>query len=91
MTTATTEQKQEQTNNAAEEQELSADQQNAVTFLGNQMLANVNMAEAFSLVPLSQLINLVQQQVIQQAKAQVEKMSDEEVAKVLEDAETVGS
>jgi preprotein translocase subunit Sec63 len=91
MTTATTEQKQEQTNTAAEEQELSADQQNAVTFLGNQMLANVNMAEAFSLVPLSQLINLVQQQVIQQAKAQVEKMSDEEVAKVLEDAEAVGS
>lgn len=84
MTTAT--QEQTQTNNAAEEQELSADQQNAITAIGNQMLGNVNIAEALSLIPLNQLINVVQQQVIQQAKTQVEKMSDEEVAKVLEEA-----
>jgi len=84
MTTAT--QEQTQTNNAAEEQELSADQQNAITVIGNQMLGNVNIAEALSLIPLNQLINVVQQQVIQQAKTQVEKMSDEEVAKVLEEA-----
>lgn len=92
MTTATPEQ--EQTNNAAEEQELSAERQNAITAIGNQMLANVNMAEAFSLIPLNQLINLVQQQVVQQAKTQVEKLSDEEVAKVLEEAkaaEAIGS
>ena len=44
MTTAT--QEQTQTNNAAEEQELSADQQNAITAIGNQMLGNVNIAEA---------------------------------------------
>ena len=92
MTTATPEQ--EQTNNAAEEQELSAERQNAITAIGNQMLANVNMAEALSLIPLNQLINLVQQQVVQQAKTQVEKLSDEEVAKVLEEAkaaEAIGS
>ena len=86
MTTATQEPEQEQTNNAAEEQELSAERQNAITVIGNQMLANVNMAEALSLIPLNQLINLVQQQVVQQAKTQVEKLSDEEVAKVLEEA-----
>ena len=85
MTTAT--QEQTQTNNAAEEQELSADQQNAITAIGNQMLGNVNIAEALSLIPLNQLINVVQQQVIQQAKTQVEKMSDEEVAEVLEQAQ----
>ena len=92
MTTATPEQ--EQTNNAAEEQELSAERQSAITAIGNQMLANVNMAEALSLIPLNQLINLVQQQVVQQAKTQVEKLSDEEVAKVLEEAkaaEAIGS
>jgi hypothetical protein len=85
MTTAT--QEQTQTNNAAEEQEFSADQQNAITAIGNQMLGNVNISEALSLIPLNQLINVVQQQVIQQAKTQVEKMSDEEVAEVLEKAQ----
>lgn len=85
MTTATQEPGQEQTNNAAEEQELSVERQEAITAIGNKMLANVNMAEALSLIPLNQLINLVQQQVVQQAKTQVEKMSDEEIKKTIEE------
>ena len=85
MTTATQEPEQEQTNNAAEEQELSVERQEAITAIGNKMLANVNMAEALSLIPLNQLINLVQQQIVQQAKTQVEKMSDEEIKKAIEE------
>ena len=91
MTTATQEPKQEQTDNAAEEGQYTPEQNIAVTHLANKMLGNVNLSEAFSLVPLGQLINLVQQQVIEQAKKQVEGMSDEEVAKVLEEAQNITS
>jgi hypothetical protein len=86
MTTATTEQKQEETNNAAEEKQYTPDQNIAITHLANKMLGNVNLAEAFSLVPLGQLINLVQQQVIEQAKKELEGMSDEQINKEVEEA-----
>ena len=87
MTTATQEPEQEQTNNAAEEGQYTPEQNIAVTHLANKMLGNVNLSEAFSLVPLGQLINLVQQQVIQQAKKQVEDMSDEEIKKTIEEGD----
>ena len=87
MTTATTEQKQEETGNADEEGQYTPEQNIAITHLANKMLGNVNLSEAFSLIPLGQIINLVQQQVIQQAKKQVEDMSDEEIKKAIEEGD----
>jgi uncharacterized UBP type Zn finger protein len=86
MTTETQESEQDQSTEAPK-QEFTEERNIAVTHLANKMLGNVNLSEAFSLVPLGQIINLVQQQVIQQAKKQVEDMSDEEIKKTIEEGD----
>tara|TARA_R110001606_G_scaffold392940_1_gene562410 strand:- start:307 stop:618 length:312 start_codon:yes stop_codon:yes gene_type:complete len=86
MTTETQEPEQDQSTEAPK-QEFTEERNTAVTHLANKMLGNVNLSEALSLVPLGQIINLVQQQVIQQAKKQVEDMSDEEIKKAIEEGD----
>tara|TARA_Y100000361_G_scaffold9552_2_gene7687 strand:+ start:305 stop:559 length:255 start_codon:yes stop_codon:yes gene_type:complete len=65
--------------------ELTKDQQIAVNHFVKNMLSNVNTGEALSLIPFNELANLVRHQVVQQAKAQVEQMSDEELSNLLKE------
>ena len=57
--------------------------QDAVVAVANKLLQNVNLAEALSLVSLSAVIQLVQNQVMTQANEAVSKMSDEEIEELL--------
>ena len=66
--------------------ELTPDQSNAVNFMANKFLNNVRLSEALSVVTLNQLLQLVQQQVVSQATAEVEQMSEEQLQSLLEEA-----
>ena len=89
--TTTIEQTKEETSNASEEKQYTPEQNIAITHLANKMLGNVNLSEAFSLIPLGQLINLVQQQVVEQAKKSLEDMSDEQIEKEVQEAKNITS
>jgi imidazolonepropionase-like amidohydrolase len=74
----------EATDNAVE---LTPEQSNAVNFMANKFLNNVRLSEALSVVTLNQLLQLVQQQVVSQATAEVEQMTDEQLKELLAEAE----
>ena len=74
----------EATDNAVE---LTPEQSNAVNFMANKFLNNVRLSEALSVVTLNQLLQLVQQQVVSQATAEVEQMTDEQIKELLAEAE----
>tara|TARA_Y100000356_G_scaffold124079_1_gene119650 strand:- start:89 stop:397 length:309 start_codon:yes stop_codon:yes gene_type:complete len=73
----------EATDNAVE---LTPEQSNAVNFMANKFLNNVRLSEALSVVTLNQLLQLVQQQVVSQATAEVEQMTDEQLSEILAEA-----
>ena len=54
--------------------------------MANKFLNNVRLSEALSVVTLNQLLQLVQQQVVSQATAEVEQMTDEQLKEILEEA-----
>lgn len=55
----------------------------ATVALANEILARVNLSEALSLVSLSAVMQLVQNKVIEQARAEVEKMDDDQIEDLL--------
>jgi hypothetical protein len=71
----------EENTNTSEQE--NAPNQDAVVAVANKLLQNVNLAEALSLVSLSAVIQLVQNQVMTQANEAVSKMSDEEIEELL--------
>jgi len=71
----------EENTNTSEQE--NAPNQDAVVAVANKLLQNVNLAEALSLVSLSAVIQLVQNQVMTQANEAVSKMSDEEIEALL--------
>ena len=95
MTTKNTKTTEEVIEKAAEEAvgetteqaaELSEDQSLAVNFMANKFLNNVRHSEALSVVTLNQLLQMVQQQVVNQATAEVSGMSEEQLSEVLKEA-----
>jgi hypothetical protein len=71
----------EENTNTSEQE--NAPNQDAVVAVANKLLQNVNLSEALSLVSLSAVIQLVQNQVMTQANEAVSKMSDEEIEELL--------
>jgi hypothetical protein len=71
----------EENTNTSEQE--NAPNQDAVVAVANKLLQNVNLSEALSLVSLSAVIQLVQNQVMTQANEAVSKMSDEEIKNLL--------
>ena len=71
----------EENTNTSEQE--NAPNQDAVVAVANKLLQNVNLSEALSLVSLSAVIQLVQNQVMTQANEAVSKMSDEEIEALL--------
>jgi hypothetical protein len=71
----------EENTNTSEQE--NAPNQDAVVAVANKLLQNVNLSEALSLVSLSAVIQLVQNQVMTQANEAVSKMSDEEIENLL--------
>jgi hypothetical protein len=71
----------EENTNTSEQE--NAPNNDAVVAVANKLLQNVNLSEALSLVSLSAVIQLVQNQVMTQANEAVSKMSDEEIENLL--------
>ena len=69
-------------NTNTSEQENSPNNE-AVLAVANQMLQKVNLSEALSLVSLSAVVSLVQNQVMEQARKAVEGMSEEDIENLL--------
>ena len=69
-------------NTNTSEQENSPNNE-AVLAVANQMLQKVNLSEALSLVSLSAVVSLVQNQVMDQARKAVEGMSEEDIENLL--------
>ena len=67
-------------------QNLSPERKDAEIIVANQLLARTNLAEALAQVSLNALIQLTQNKAMEQAKQQLEAMTDEEVAEFLENA-----
>ena len=59
----------------------------AIDALANQYFNNASVAEALALVPFNTLIQLVKNQVVAQAKREVESMDNEQVEALLKAAE----
>ena len=55
----------------------------AANILANQYFNNASVTEALSLVPLNTLLNLVRNQVINQASAEVETMTEEQISQLI--------
>ena len=70
-----------------ENKESPPSREDAVNALANQYFNNTSAAEALSLVPFNTVIQLVQNQVIGQAKSEVESMSDDQVNEIIKAAE----
>lgn len=71
----------EENTNTSEQE--NAPNNDAVVAVANQILQKVNLSEALSLVSLSAVIQLVQNQVMEQAAKAVENMSEEEIENLL--------
>ena len=69
-------------NTNTSEQENSPNNE-AVLAVANKMLQKVNLSEALSLVSLSAVVSLVQNQVMDQARKAVEGMSEEDIENLL--------
>ena len=67
-------------------QNLSPERNDAQILVANQLLSRTNLAEALAQVSLNALIQLTQNKAMEQAKQQLEAMTDEEVAEFLENA-----
>ena len=55
----------------------------AANILANQYFNNASVTEALSRVPLNTLLNLVRNQVINQASAEVETMTEEQISQLI--------
>ena len=68
------------------ESKLSTERENAAVLIANDFLGRATLGEALSQVSLNALIQLSQARAMQQAKDEVEKLSDEQVAELLVEA-----
>ncbi len=71
-------------NNTSETNEnVDPKQEEATVALANQILARVNLSEALSLISMNAVLQLVQNKVLEQARAEVEKMDDDQIEDLL--------
>jgi hypothetical protein len=68
------------------ESKLSAERENAAVLIANDFLARATLGEALSQVSLNAILQLSQARALQQAKNEVENLSDEQVDDLLEQA-----
>lgn len=68
------------------ESKLSAERENAAVLIANDFLGRATLGEALSQVSLNAIVQLAQTRAMQQAKDEVEKLSDEQVDELLEQA-----
>ena len=71
-----------------ENKDQTPSREDAINAIANQYFNNASVSEALALVPFNTVIQLVKNQVVTQAKQEVEGMSDEQIGALLKAAET---
>jgi len=69
------------------EDNVSPERENAAVLIANDFLSRATLGEALSQVSLNAVVQLAQSRALQQAKDQVKEMSDEDVAKLIDDVQ----
>lgn len=64
-------------------QNLSQEREQISVTLANNFISNATLGEALMQVPLNNVIELVQKKALEQAKAKVEEMNDDQIREII--------
>ena len=68
-------------------QNLSQEREQISVTLANNFISNATLGEALMQVPLNNVIELVQKKALEQAKAKVEEMDDDQIRQIIVNAQ----
>ena len=68
-------------------QNLSQEREQISETLANNFISNATLGEALMQVPLNNVIELVQKKALEQAKAKVEEMDDDQIRQIIVNAQ----